>query len=394
MNIPWIKDCKNIKGKKVLLRLDFNVPIERGIITDTFRIEQSLPTIDFLKNLGAKIIIISHLGKKTDSLEVVAKYLTPKFPLIRFVKDLFSISLKKEISSMKDGDILILENLRSSEGEESNNDDFAKYLASLADIYVNDAFSASHREHASIVGVAQKIPSYGGLLLFKEVSELSKVFTPDHPFLLILGGAKAETKLPMIQRFWSEADHIFIGGALANDFFKAKGYFVGESLVSNVQIPKIFSESNENEKIILPIDVRTQHKGIKYVKKPNEISIGERIWDIGPKSEKLLSHAVESAEFIVWNGPMGYFEGGEKQGTQAVAKMLSKSTATTIVGGGDTLSAIKELGLFDSFSFVSTGGGAMLEFLSVGTLPGIEVLKQNKNSIVSKGNWFSRLFGN
>lgn len=360
MKLPDIRKA-DLKGRCVLLRVDFNVPIKKGRIAEDFRIIKSLPTIRFLKNKKAKIILLSHFGEKKESLKPVANYLKPRLKNFKFIPTLFGVLTKKAISEMKDGDIVMLENLRRDKGEEKNDKNFTKKLADLGEVYVNEAFSVSHRPHASIIGIPKYLPSFAGLLFEKEAQNLSKAFKPKHPFLLILGGVKFESKLRMLERFLKIADKVFIGGALANNFFRMKGMNIGKSLHDKkISVRKYLN----NPKIILPIDFKKKD-GV--------------ILDIGPKSVKKLSNLIKKAKFILWNGPMGNFE--EKKfaaGTFVVAKLIAKSRAVSIVGGGDTVAAITKLGIISKFFFVSTAGGAMLEFLAKGTLPGIEALIKSK----------------
>jgi phosphoglycerate kinase len=270
-----------------------------------------------------------------------------------------------------------MENLRFFEGEKKNDPKFAKELASLADIYVNDAFPVCHREHASIVGVPKLLPSYVGFQLEKEVANLSRAFNPAHPFLFILGGAKFETKLPLLAKFLDIADQIFVGGALANDLFKAKGFEIGQSLISKTGID--LSAFIKSPKLLLPVDIINQ-EGVS--KAADSLSLTDKIMDDGPKTLQMLKEKISAAKFILWNGPLGMYEGGYKQPTLELAKIIGEATAGTsgvvsIVGGGDTLAAIEELQNQDKFTFVSTGGGAMLDFLAKGTLPGIEALEES-----------------
>jgi phosphoglycerate kinase len=274
--------------------------------------------------------------------------------------------------NLKNGECALLENLRFYHSEKDNDPTFAKELASLADIYVNDAFSVSHREHASTVGVPALLPSYAGFQLEKEIENLGRAFNPSHPFLFILGGAKFATKLPLLEKFMTIADMIFVGGALANDFFKAKGYEIGASRISEGDFN--FSNYMDNPKLILPVDIRNQDK---VAKSAEHIGKADKNLDVGPKTIALLKQKIEKAEFILWNGPLGLYEDGFTEGTLEVAMIISQATergAQTIVGGGDTLGAISSQGLKDKYTFISTGGGAMLDFLSQGTLPGIKAL--------------------
>jgi phosphoglycerate kinase len=333
MNLKSIRDAEDLAGKRVLVRVDWNDPIENGEVRDDFRIRKSLPTIELLQKVGAKVTLATHLEPDDASVEPLKKFLPQGIEL--------------------------LPNLRLDPREKANDPGFAQELASKADVYVNEAFSVSHRNHASIVGLPKLLPSYAGLQFIEEVENLSKLFEPKHPFLFILGGAKFETKLPLLEKFIDKADSIFIGGALANDFFKARGMDVGSSLVSDKDYG--VRDLLNTGKITIPSDTTLA---------------GDRIVDAGPETLEHLIHKVSEAREILWNGPLGEYEKGHKQYTLELAKMLSESKAETIVGGADTLAAIKELNLYSRFSFVSTGGGAMIEFLANGTLPGIEALKQ------------------
>ncbi len=327
-----ITKVKNLKGKRVLVRVDWSVPMHGGLVIDDYSIKVSLPTIEYLIKEGAEVIVATHLESSTDSIETLKAYLPVG--------------------------VTILPNLRANPGEEGNSKEFARELASQADIYVNDAFSVSHREHASLVGVAKFLPSYAGLRFEEEVNRLSQLFYPKHPFLFILGGAKFDTKLPLIQKFVNIADDIFIGGALANNFFKEMGKDVGDSLVSTGNFDLV--ELMKSGKILLPEDT---------------IVVGDKILDAGAASLEMLKEKINTANMILWNGPLGSYETGYKVATLELAKMIAESGKESFVGGGDTLAAIYELKLSDKFSFISTGGGAMITFLATGTLPGIEALK-------------------
>ncbi len=352
-----IKDVENLNGVRVLVRLDLNVPIENGHIVDDFRIRKSLPLIEYLKEKGAIIILISHIETKDKpTLEPVAKY----FKQLG-IDCVFEKNYKKVLGNK--AQIILLENLREHEGEKNNDKKFARELASLGDIYVNEGFSVSHRQHASICAITEFIPSYAGIQFEKEIKNLSLAFKPDHPFLFILGGAKFDTKLPLVSKFISIADTVFIGGALANDFFKAEGLDIGTSLVSD-PLPDL-SKFIHDSKLLLPVD---------------SIKKDTANMDAGMKTVDVLRTQIDKAKFILWNGPLGAYETGYKASTLQLSEMLADATkrgVKTIVGGGDTLATIAELRLEDSFTFVSTGGGAMLDFLAKGTLPGIEALDKS-----------------
>jgi len=369
-----IKDIEFFAGVRILVRVDFNAPIKNGVVVEDYRIRSAFPTIDFLKEKGAKVILIAHLESNdgaNNTLEPVANQMNKLGEKVVFIKNWKKASTIID-SEMKAGDCVLLENLRDFAGEKANDKKFAKELASLADIYVNDAFSVSHREHASVVGVPEYLPSYAGFQLEKEVANLSKAFNPAHPFLFILGGAKFETKLPLLEKFLNLADSIFLGGALATDIMKEKGYEVGASLVSKGGID--LSGFAKNPKLLLPVDITTQDKEVKLV---DGLGKDDSNMDAGPETILMLEKKIKEAKFILWNGPLGVYEKGFKEPTLRLAKLIAEASshAETIVGGGDTLAAIAENNDQDKFSFVSTGGGAMLDFLANETLPGIEALE-------------------
>ncbi len=379
--IKSVRELKNLKGKTVLLRADFNVPIQparRGgsdKVVDPFRILKSLPTLKYLKSKKAKIIIISHAGEDGgQSLLPVAKVLS-KHISASFVPEIFGAKAEKAISKMKPGGIILLENLRTNAGEKNNDALFAKKLAGLADVYVNEAFPVSHRAHASIVGIPKYIPSYAGLQLTEEIKHLSKMLRPLHPFLFILGGAKFETKMPLIKKYLKTADHLFIGGALANNFFREEGLNIGASLIdkTNFHLKKLLS----NKKILLPVDVVTTSRSGVSTEKANEVISGEKIVDAGPESIAMLIPYIKKAKAILWNGPLGNYENGFKKGTELLLYALAQAKGETVIGGGDTAALISKK-MEKKFTFISTGGGATLEFLTYGTLPGIQALNKSK----------------
>ncbi len=370
-----IKDIENLKGKRVMVRVDFNVPMKDDKIIDDFRIKASIPTIEYLVKKGAIVILLAHIGDDGEkSLKPVALRLKKFIPNAHFIETpIFSDPTKKILNNLKGGDVVLLENIRREAGEKTNSPSFARGLSRFGDIYVNDAFSVSHRVHATIIGITKYLPSYAGLQLVDEINHLSKAFDPKHPFLFILGGAKFETKIPLVKKFLRDADNVFIGGAIANDFFKHKGYEVGLSLVgaNNSQLKPFLKSKN----LILPIDVVAVKGSTNRNIKPNEVSSDENILDIGKDSISLLGGLIEKAAFILWNGPLGKYETGFGGSTESVLKLVAKSKAMSIVGGGDTVSLITKLKLADKIGFVSTGGGATLDFLAKGTLAGIKALK-------------------
>lgn len=368
-----IKKLKNIKDKIVLVRVDFNVPIKNNRVTDDFRIKKALPTIEFLIKNKAKVILITHLGKGKESLRPVVVSLN-KFVKVRFVKDIFGTKTKKAIASMKSGEVILLENLRSNKGEKGGDKNFAKNLAGLGNVYVNEAFPVSHREDASIVLLPRLLPHYAGLQFSEEIKHLSVAFNnPKHPFLFILGGAKFSTKMPLVKQYLKLADHVFIGGALLDDFLKAKGYEIGESLVDTESygIEKLL----KNKKLILPVDVLVKSGNTLINKKIGEIKKTESILDIGEASIKILEPYIKKSKLILWNGPLGKYESGGAGATQSILKSVAQAKAFSIVGGGDTVALISKLKMEKNFTFVSTGGGATLDFLADGALVGITALR-------------------
>jgi len=370
-----IKEIKGLSGKKVIVRVDFNVPIKDGKVLDDFRIKKTIPTILYLQKAGAKVILISHLGGEgKESFSFIAPYIKKYIKNFEFMNSpIFSDETEKNINLLKKGEVILLENLRSETGEMKNSPSFARALSRYGEIYINEAFPESHREYASIVGITKYLPGYAGFQFMNEVESLSKVFTPKHPFLFILGGAKFETKIPLIKKYLRMADNIFIGGAIANDFFKARGYDVGVSLVgpNNFQIPLLMKSKN----LLLPIDVEVTKNSKNRFINPTDVLPDEKIVDVGPKSIENLKELINKAGFILWNGPLGEYENSHGKATEEVLKLISKSKAYSIIGGGDTVALITKLKIEDKLGFVSTGGGATLDFLSKGTLPGIRVLK-------------------
>lgn len=364
----------DVTGKRVLVRCSLNVPVANNLVRDDFRLTKVLPTIEYLREHGAKVLILGHIGRDDkDTLLPVYEYLEEKFPLT-FLQHIDGNETEIFLKTMKNGDVVLFENVRGGGDREEDNDAaFAKLLASYADLYVNEAFGASHRHHASIVSVPKHIPGYMGLQFEKELEELTHALNPEHPFLFILGGAKFETKLPLIEKFLTIADKVFVGGALANDLFKAKGYEVGKSLVSDSSIDCDVLCNAEN--IILPIDVKVIRAGKVLTITPDKVEEEDTIVDAGPDTVDLLGEEAKKAAFILWNGPLGNYEAGFQIGTTDLATHIAKSNAESIVGGGDTLATLQELDIHDQFSFVSTGGGAMLQFLADETLPGIEALQ-------------------
>jgi phosphoglycerate kinase len=370
------------KNQKVLLRLDFNVPTNaNGVIQETFRIDESIPTIAGLQKKGTKVIIIAH--KESGTLEEVGMYLKKKLAknTFTFIDKTLGEEVLNKIESMKAGEVLLLENLRLTVGEKENDREFAELLAGYADVYVNDAFSASHRKHASIVGVPTMMKKQNkkvglGPLFERELKELNKVLTPRRPFFFILGGAKFDTKLKLLTNYTRIADHVFVGGALAHPFFKNFKYEIGQSFIDNeVKLNKSILEAHN---LILPSDVVTDMGRICFADK---VLPREAITDFGPKTLSQLIETAKTAKTIVWNGPMGMYEKGFDKGTRELLIALGNlKNKTVILGGGDTVAVANKLLKSKKyanlkFTHISTGGGAMIDYLSHGTLPGIDAIK-------------------
>jgi phosphoglycerate kinase len=388
-----IKDQHNLNEKKVLLRLDLNVPMDNGKITDTTRIDKIIPTISFLLENNAKVIILSHVGRPKGriinklSLKPICKNLENKLKesVKLITKNLKEIN-SSDLFNNQGEKIIMLENIRFYEEEEKNNPIFAKHLASLADIYVNDAFSCSHRTHASIFAITKFLPSYAGLQLNLEIDALTKITSEiKKPITCIIGGSKISTKINIIKNLIPIFDNIIVVGGMANNVLKFKGYNIGKSIQEencNKIIEEIFSLSIEkNCKIIYPEDVTVgKHlNGLPKIKDLNDVSQDELILDIGPKSIKSINSIIEESNTILWNGPAGYFENPSfaKGSLEIMKKIIEKNKTNTIysvAGGGDTVALLNSVGMVNEFNFVSTAGGAFLEFLEGKELPGIKAL--------------------
>ena len=362
-------------GKRVVLRVGFDVPVENGVVTNDFRIREALPTITQLRVAGARVVLISHIGRdKNESLAPVHMALIKHVPCA-WAGGLIGEDITTKIAALADGEMILLENLRSNDGETANDDTFAKTIASYGDLYVNEAFSVAHREHASIVGIPKYVPSYAGLGFEKEVTELANAFTPTSPSVFVIGGAKFDTKLPLIKKFMPLYEKIYVCGALAHDLWEARGVSVGASLTSDVALTD--TDIINAEKVILPVDVRIQSlNGSARLDIPQRVGGADVIMDAGPESVKAMLASLADGGTLLWNGPLGFYERGFTDSTEAFAEGVVETSARTLVGGGDTVAAIEKLGLNSRFTHVSTGGGAMLEFLEKGTLPGITALEE------------------
>jgi len=390
MDKKTIKDI-NVKNRRVIVRVDFNVPLDKKLnIMDDSRIKGALPTIRYLIDNNAKVILMSHLGrpdgkiKEELRLTPIARRLSELLRKdVKKLDDCVGDKVKKAISNMKPKDVVLLENLRFHPEEEANDPNFAKELASLADIFVNDAFGTCHRAHASTEGITRYLPSVAGFLVSKEIGYFEKVTNdPDKPYVAILGGAKVSDKIDVITNLIKKVDTILIGGAMAYTFLKSKGINVGNSKLESdkVDLAKdiLNNAKSKNVRILLPSDHIVADKidiSAKIETVDREVPEGKIGLDIGPKTVKEFKDVLKSARTVVWNGPVGFFELKPfSKGTEELARFLAGSKATTIIGGGDTAAAINELGLGEKMSHISTGGGASLEYLEGKTLPGIAAL--------------------
>lgn len=366
----------DIKGKRVLVRAPFNVPMDGGTIRDTSRIDDCVPTIDYLVNAGARVILISHHSDGAEtSLKPVADHLREKGLHIRFIEDIASLASKASDGSFVEA-VTLLENLRRYAGEEKNDPAFAAQLASLADIYVNDDFTTAHREHASIVGVPKLLPSVVGLSFQREYEGLSKFASPASPSLAIIGGAKPETKLPLIAKMVDRFDVVYTGGVSANVLLEDRGEEIGMSQSASKNIPDLDAITADT-RIKLPIDARIiGADAVMRVGLINGVHKDESIVDAGPESLAELRTLISQAQTIIWNGPLGDYERGYGESTHELARMLMDCDAQVVIGGGDTLASIKDIDTTGAFAFVSEAGGAMLHLFAYGTLPAVEALER------------------
>jgi len=392
MQKKTIRDIE-VAGKRVLVRVDFNVPLDinTGAISDDSRIRASLPTINYLVAHKARIILCSHLGRPggrvVEELRIgpVAEHLSYLIGLpVNAVRDCVGIEVENKVKALKEGDILFLENLRFHPEEEANDTHFARELARLADIYVNDAFGTAHRAHASTVGVAKYLPAVAGFLMETELAVMGKLLsTPDHPFACVIGGAKVSDKIGLVQNMLKKVDILLVGGGMAATFLKAQGFETGHSPVEEDKLnlaKKLLKEAEEWEvPLLLPIDavVADEIKAgvLTKVVPTAQIPPGTYIVDIGPQTIELFSSELRKCRTIIWNGPMGIYEIPQyAQGTRAVASLLANINSTTIIGGGSSAEIVEEMGLTDKMTHVSTGGGASLRLLEGVALPGVEAL--------------------
>lgn len=390
MNKKSIRDI-DVTAKRVFCRVDFNVPMEDGIITDDTRIRAALPTIQYLIEQGAKVILASHLGRPKGKPEAEFSLDPVKVRLAELLgkevlktDEAIGDEVKQVIGTMQNGDVLLLENVRFYSGEEKNDPELAKSFAELADVYVNDAFGAAHRAHASTEGIAKHLPAVAGFLMQKELDVLGKALSnPERPFTAIIGGAKVKDKIGVIENLLDKVDNLIIGGGLAYTFIKSQGFEIGKSLLEEdkIDLAKSFIEKarTNNVKFLMPIDVVvaddfSENANSKIVD-ITEIPADWEALDIGPKTVELYSEVIKDSKVVIWNGPMGVFEIDKfAKGTNGIAEAMANSEAITIIGGGDSAAAIEKAGLADKMTHISTGGGASLEFMEGKELPGVNAL--------------------
>jgi len=392
MKINSLKKLKNLDGKIVFLRVDFNVPLKNGKIEEDYKIHAGLETIEFLLARGARLIIATHLGEPSGreagySVKPIAVRLKTLLRRpVKFLADpLASPKITAAVQALRPGEIIFLENLRFNKGEYSDDDKFAARLASFADIYVNDAFAVSHRAQASVGKIKKYLPSYAGLLLEKELNACARILKPKKPLVIVMGGAKIETKAPLIAKLAPSAQRILIGGALSDNFFKFQGLEIGRSLFdkgSAVFVKKFFKGKKLNSKIILPLDVVVKSKsGEARVVSPGGVKSSDTILDIGPATIAAYAVEIKAAQTLVWNGPLGKFEESRfKYGTMAIASLIaarSSGLAYGLVGGGETIEALKLTNMSEYVDWISTAGGAMLTYLGGGKMPGLKGIVKN-----------------
>lgn len=373
MNSSWTDHCapdlRTLKGKRVIVRADWNVPVNNSQITDASRIEVSVPFLQHLSSAGAKIIILSHFGEKGESLENVAHYVTKNLPFITFNKSFDFTELEKASHELTEGNGMLLENVRLFKGETENLGELADSFATLGEVFINDAFSVAHRTHASVVALAERKLSYFGPTFERELENLTKALSPVSPALLIVGGAKIATKLELIKKYLDQGVKVFVGGAMVHNIWYEKGINIGQSLYDPQY--KLSQDFVNHPLLITPIDVvlETGEKvSVSAIPKDGVIV------DCGPETVEMVNKLVQVSNTVIANGPLGLYEKGWLAGSEKILTNLAEANTTSYIGGGDTVTVAHKLGLLQKFSFVSLGGGAMLDFLSSGTLPGIDAV--------------------
>jgi phosphoglycerate kinase len=369
-----ITECGDVAGKYVLVRASCNVPIVDGMVMNDFRLKAMLPTISWLQQNKARVIIVSHIGReKSESLRPVCESLR-KYVSVKWGGDIFSELFVATRQLMADGDVVMVENIRQDDRELLNDSDMAKHIASFADIYVNESFDNIHRNHTTMVALPKLLPHYVGFNFFAEVMNVSRAMQPSSPSLFIIGGAKFETKTPLIEAYLEKYDAVFVGGALANDILKADGYEVGKSLISSISL--VDHPMLHSKKLLRPVDVVVVRDGKMKSVLLQSIEVNDVIVDMGERTVAMLRPYITNAATILWNGPLGKYETDGGGSTETIAKLVAESSAFSVIGGGDTVAAVENLNLNKSFGHVSTGGGAMLTLLEKGSTPALEVLKE------------------
>jgi phosphoglycerate kinase len=391
MNKKSIRDVADLAGKRVFVRVDFNVPLENGVITDDTRIRETLPTVKYLIEKGAKVILASHMGRPKGEF-VDSMRLTPAATRLSELlgkpvakaDEAVGEAVKAQIAELKNGDVLVLENVRFYKGEEKNDAELAKQFAELADLFVNDAFGAAHRAHSSTAGIAQYLPAVSGLLMEKELDVLGKALSnPERPFTAIIGGAKVKDKIDVIENLLNISDNLILGGGLCFTFLKAQGYEIGSSLVDNEKVDLALSFINKAKEkgvnLLIPVDVVVADKfDVNANTKVVDVNAIPAEWmglDIGPKTAQIYADAIKKSKLVVWNGPMGVFELEPfAQGTKTVGEACAETAGYTVIGGGDSAAAVEKFNLGSKMDHISTGGGASLEFMEGKELPGVVAL--------------------
>ncbi len=370
-----IEDYSSLKGKRVIVRLDWNMPITDGVVSDTSRADV---TFEFLKKLsfaGVKMVLMTHFGEKGESIEPILSYIKLHVPFITYTPSLSFDELEQASRDIKEGEAILLENVRMWKGETDNLPSLGRNFATLGDVYINNAFSVSHREHASVVGIPKNLLSYLGPLFVRELEHLTHALTPQKPALLIIGGAKIKTKLSLIERYLNQGVHVFVGGAMVHDIWKARGVEIGTSLFDGTT--PLTETFLAHPFLMTPIDVVLENgETVPFYSIPHD----GKVVDCGKDTVEMISKTIAEAKTIIANGPLGLYEKGWLTGTEQVLTKIGTSNATTYIGGGDTVSVAHSLHLLRTFDFVSLGGGAMLDFLASGTLPGIHAVTESKQT--------------
>ncbi len=373
MNTSWADHCapdvRTLKGKRVIVRADWNVPVNNGQITDTSRIEVSVPFLQHLSSAGAKIIILTHFGEKGESLENVARYVTKNLPFVTFNQSFDFSELENASRELIEGSAMLLENVRLFKGETDNDPILANSFASLGEVFINDAFSVAHRNHASVVALAERRLSYFGPTFERELENLTRALSPVAPALLIVGGAKIATKLELIKKYLDLGVKVFVGGAMVHNIWYEQGLTIGKSLYDpQYRLPSDFIK---HPLLVTPVDVVLENGDTVDVQSIPKDGV---VVDCGPKTVELVTKLITVSNTVIANGPLGLYEKGWLAGSEKILTNLAEANATSYIGGGDTVTVAHKLGLLQKFNFVSLGGGAMLDFLSSGTLPGIDAV--------------------